>query len=282
MRARRSAFRIFPSTRSARSRRCSRSRLERNRARLADGAPDRAPRASRPGGGTHPEHSWRRRRRRAKLRHRVRCAAVGGRRGRVFHDSTLDRLMEASGQLGQRSVADLQALRFKGTNERIPTLREFLGRVAGRVPLICEIKSHFDGDMRLTDRTRSVAAGYSGRSRSKASIPPSSRICARTAAICRSASSPRRATRATIGAVSPRSRSKAARRSCTIRKPGPTSSPGTSTTSPPDARAAARADFDAGDGLDGDDAGAEAARQALGRSDRVRRAPDSGVPPTPG
>jgi glycerophosphoryl diester phosphodiesterase len=56
----------------------------------------------------------------------------------------------------------LRALRFKGSSERIPTLAEFLARIAGRVPLICEIKSHFDGDMRLTDRTNVVAAGYSG------------------------------------------------------------------------------------------------------------------------
>jgi glycerophosphoryl diester phosphodiesterase len=80
----------------------------------------------------------------------------------VFHDSTLDRLMLTSGAVGKRTVAELQALRFKGSDERISTLPEFLAGVAGRVPVICEIKSHFDGDMRLTDRTRAIAASYSG------------------------------------------------------------------------------------------------------------------------
>jgi len=80
----------------------------------------------------------------------------------VFHDSTLDRLMQGTGAVAERSVAELQALRFRGSDERVPTLRQFLARVAGRVPLICEIKSHFDGDMRLADCTSAVAADYPG------------------------------------------------------------------------------------------------------------------------
>jgi glycerophosphoryl diester phosphodiesterase len=80
----------------------------------------------------------------------------------VFHDSTLDRLLQADGAIADRTVAGLKALGFKGSNERIPTLAEFLSSIAGRVPLICEIKSHFDGDMRLTDRASAVAASYSG------------------------------------------------------------------------------------------------------------------------
>ena len=81
----------------------------------------------------------------------------------VFHDSTLDRLMQGTGAVAERSVAELQALRFRGSDERVPTLRQFLARVAGRVPLICEIKSHFDGDMRLADCTSAVAADYPGQ-----------------------------------------------------------------------------------------------------------------------
>jgi glycerophosphoryl diester phosphodiesterase len=80
----------------------------------------------------------------------------------VFHDFTLERLMQASGPVGERTVAELQALRFKGSDERIKTLPEFLAGLAGRVALICEIKSRFDGDMRLADRTRAVAASYAG------------------------------------------------------------------------------------------------------------------------
>ena len=80
----------------------------------------------------------------------------------VFHDATLDRLMQASGAIGARTVGELRGLRFKAASEQIPSLPELLAHLAGRVPLICEIKSHFDGDMRLTDRVAGLAAGYAG------------------------------------------------------------------------------------------------------------------------
>jgi glycerophosphoryl diester phosphodiesterase len=80
----------------------------------------------------------------------------------VFHDATLDRLMQASGAVGARTVGELRGVRFKAASEPIPTLPEFLAHLAGRAPLICEIKSHFDGDMRLTDRVAGLAAEYAG------------------------------------------------------------------------------------------------------------------------
>jgi glycerophosphoryl diester phosphodiesterase len=80
----------------------------------------------------------------------------------VFHDARLDRLMRASGAVGARTVGELRGLRFKATSERIPTLPEFLAGLAGKVPLICEIKSCFDGDTRLTDRVATLAAEYAG------------------------------------------------------------------------------------------------------------------------
>ncbi|HEY3721400.1 MAG TPA: glycerophosphodiester phosphodiesterase family protein [Roseiarcus sp.] len=80
----------------------------------------------------------------------------------VFHDATLDRLMRASGALGARTAGELRGLRFKATSERIPTLPELLADLAGKVPLICEIKSRFDGDMRLAARVATLAAEYAG------------------------------------------------------------------------------------------------------------------------
>ena len=41
-------------------------------------------------------------------------------------------------------------------------MRTFLGRVAGRAPLVIEIKSRFDNDPRLTHRTVDVVSGYKG------------------------------------------------------------------------------------------------------------------------
>ena len=78
----------------------------------------------------------------------------------VFHDATLGRLTGAEGPIEARSTADLAALTVMGTGERIPTLVDFLARVAGRVPVIVEIKSRFDGDRRLTRRTAEIVARF--------------------------------------------------------------------------------------------------------------------------
>ena len=101
-------------------------------------------------------------------------------------------------------------MRFKDSSERISTLRAFLAALRAGFPLICEIKSHFDGDMRLTDRTSAVAASYSGPLALKSFDPAVIAHLRAGGSIARSGSSPRRAMRATIGAGSARNRSKAA------------------------------------------------------------------------
>ncbi|MEH3116517.1 MAG: glycerophosphodiester phosphodiesterase family protein [Methylorubrum populi] len=77
----------------------------------------------------------------------------------VFHDEALGRLTEATESVGSRTAAQLGTLAVAGTPERIPTLPDFLRRIAGRVPVIVEIKSRFDGDRRLTRRTAEIVAG---------------------------------------------------------------------------------------------------------------------------
>jgi glycerophosphoryl diester phosphodiesterase len=80
----------------------------------------------------------------------------------VFHDWSLERLTAGRGEIAKRSVADLATLAMKNTTERIPTLPGFLDAIAGRVPLIIEIKSRYDGDWRLAERVAAVIAGYEG------------------------------------------------------------------------------------------------------------------------
>lgn len=63
----------------------------------------------------------------------------------VFHDDTLDRLTTGAGDTAGRTLAELQAVPFKAGGDRIPTLREVLTRVSGRVPLVIEVKSRFTG-----------------------------------------------------------------------------------------------------------------------------------------
>ncbi len=102
----------------------------------------------------------------------------------VFHDETLDRLTGATGALIDKSAAEIRrariavddrvyavdavadgvgrAPRVRLQGASIPTLSEFFDLVAGRVPIICELKSRFDGDWRIGDRVAALAAAYDG------------------------------------------------------------------------------------------------------------------------
>ena len=64
----------------------------------------------------------------------------------VFHDYDLARLAEAEGALRDQTAEALGGIPLRGGDEGIPTLREALALVAGRVPLLIEIKDQ-DGDM---------------------------------------------------------------------------------------------------------------------------------------
>jgi glycerophosphoryl diester phosphodiesterase len=80
----------------------------------------------------------------------------------VFHDFTLDRLTPERGPVRERRAADLTGIAISGTQDRIPTLATVLGRIAGRVPLVIEVKSRFDGDLTLTQRTVELISAYAG------------------------------------------------------------------------------------------------------------------------
>jgi len=78
----------------------------------------------------------------------------------VFHDFVLDRLTSQAGEVVARKAAELTAIPLKGSDDRILTLSAFLDLIGGRVPVVIEIKSRFDGDLALTRRTVEVLAGY--------------------------------------------------------------------------------------------------------------------------
>ena len=58
----------------------------------------------------------------------------------VFHDHDLDRLTNSRGAVRQFSAATLSRIRLAGSGETIPRLAQVLELVAGRVPLLVEIK----------------------------------------------------------------------------------------------------------------------------------------------
>lgn len=80
----------------------------------------------------------------------------------VHHDFALGRLTLGSRQLAAMTAAGLKEVPFRDTAERMMTLAEFCALVAGRVPILVEIKSRFDGDRRLVARTAEVLQSYAG------------------------------------------------------------------------------------------------------------------------
>ncbi len=84
----------------------------------------------------------------------------------VFHDEDLDRLTAETGPLNARSAADLSQIRLKDGTDTIPTLAEVLALVAGRVPLLIEIKDQSltmgATDGRLEAATTEALLGYDG------------------------------------------------------------------------------------------------------------------------
>jgi glycerophosphoryl diester phosphodiesterase len=83
----------------------------------------------------------------------------------VFHDGELDRLTGETGPVGQRSAEKLGQIVLSGSQDRIPTLKRMLEEVAGRVPILIEIKSgrgSFKHAGALCQAVRRVLEGYPG------------------------------------------------------------------------------------------------------------------------
>src|SRR6202795_2252805 len=78
------------------------------------------------------------------------------------HDDTLGRLTEGAGALRNMTAEELKAVRFKDTPERMMSLADLCALVKGRIPIVIEVKSHFDGDRKLVTRMAEVLASYSG------------------------------------------------------------------------------------------------------------------------
>jgi glycerophosphoryl diester phosphodiesterase len=80
----------------------------------------------------------------------------------VHHDDALGRLTEGSGALLGLTSTELKAVKFKDTSEQMMSLGDLCTLVDGRVPIVIEVKSHFDGDRKLVTRMAQVLGTYSG------------------------------------------------------------------------------------------------------------------------
>lgn len=83
----------------------------------------------------------------------------------VFHDWELDRLTAESGPFADRGSEELARIELSGSHDRITTLKRVLEEVAGRTPILIEIKSRrgsFKHAGALCQAVRRVLEGYAG------------------------------------------------------------------------------------------------------------------------
>jgi glycerophosphoryl diester phosphodiesterase len=80
----------------------------------------------------------------------------------VFHDQTLERLTGGAGRLDATTSSELKRVPFRSTDDRMITVGELCDLVAGRVTLVIELKSRFEGNVRLAARAASVLSAYQG------------------------------------------------------------------------------------------------------------------------
>ena len=84
----------------------------------------------------------------------------------VFHDEVLDRLTGETGPVNARTAAELARIVLTDSTDTIPTLPEVLTMIAGRVPLLIEIKDQTDRmaetDGRLEAAVARALQGYQG------------------------------------------------------------------------------------------------------------------------
>ena len=82
----------------------------------------------------------------------------------VFHDETLERLIDAAGRIDARSRSEIKNLRYRDDDHaRIISFSDFLDLVGGRVPLLVEIKSEWlPPNQRFLKAIAALASAYEG------------------------------------------------------------------------------------------------------------------------
>ena len=79
----------------------------------------------------------------------------------VFHDSDLMRMTGTDGKFCDLSSSEIRGLFLSGTEHRIPTLREVLDLIDGKVPILIELKGE-NLDMTLSKSASLILKEYTG------------------------------------------------------------------------------------------------------------------------
>jgi glycerophosphoryl diester phosphodiesterase len=81
----------------------------------------------------------------------------------VFHDARLDRLTGRPGRVIETSAADLRRMHLHDTAETIPSLADVLAAIAGRTPVLIEVKNYGNDPVGpLEAGVAAALAGYGG------------------------------------------------------------------------------------------------------------------------
>ncbi len=80
----------------------------------------------------------------------------------VFHDESLWRMAQQQGNVQDYTMAQLKAMRLAKSDQGIPSLRDVLMQVNGRVPILIELKSEGKAGM-AEEKLWELLQGYAGR-----------------------------------------------------------------------------------------------------------------------
>ena len=81
----------------------------------------------------------------------------------VFHDGTLNRLVDGRGPVSLVTATDMKRLTYRNSATRISTFADLLDQVAGAVPLLVEIKSEWTPpDRAFLTKIGKLAQAYRG------------------------------------------------------------------------------------------------------------------------
>ena len=80
----------------------------------------------------------------------------------VIHDASLRRTADADVQIEDLTTQDLAKYSLEGTAEGVPTFRQVLDLVAGKVPLIVELKPMNENHAELTEAACKMLDEYKG------------------------------------------------------------------------------------------------------------------------